>query len=101
ERILEVYLNVAEMGPGVFGAEAAARHCFNKPAAKLTASQSALIVATLPAPRRFSCTRPSVYVQGRRDHVLRQMRNIGDVLDPDVRERQRIAREKRERRRRK
>ena len=84
ERILEVYLNVAEMGKGVFGAEAAAQHCFGRPASKLTASQSALITATLPAPRRFNCARPSGYLQGRQQWILRQMRNVGDILDPEV-----------------
>lgn len=50
ERILEVYLNIAEMGKGVFGAEAAAQRCFNRPASKLTKEQCALITATLPYP---------------------------------------------------
>jgi monofunctional glycosyltransferase len=86
ERILEVYLNVAEMGKGVFGAEAAARHCFDRSASTLTAAQAALITATLPAPRRFNCERPSGYISGRQQWVMRQMRNIGDVLDPVVRE---------------
>jgi len=85
ERILEVYLNVAEMGKGVFGVEAASRHCFDRSAAKLTASQAALITATLPAPRRFSCTSPSGYIRSRQQWVVRQMANIGDVLDPEVR----------------
>ena len=51
-RILEVYLNVAEWGPGVFGAEAAARHHFRKPAAKLTPREAALLAASLPNPHR-------------------------------------------------
>ena len=51
ERILEVYLNVAETGAGRFGAEAAAQHCFGKPAAKLSQSQTALIAVLLPSPR--------------------------------------------------
>ncbi|HOZ39901.1 MAG: monofunctional biosynthetic peptidoglycan transglycosylase [Flavobacteriales bacterium] len=85
ERILEVYLNVAEMGKGVFGVEAAAQHCFGRPASRLTAAQAALITSTLPAPRRFNCERPSGYLAGRQQWVLRQMRNIGDVLDPEVR----------------
>ncbi len=50
ERILEVYLNIAEWGPGVFGIEAAARHHFSKPAARLTARESALLAASLPNP---------------------------------------------------
>jgi monofunctional biosynthetic peptidoglycan transglycosylase len=84
ERILEVYLNVAELGRGVFGAEAAAQHCFNIPAARLTRERSALIATTLPSPRRYDCRRPGPYLQGRQQWVLRQMRNIGDVLDPEV-----------------
>ena len=87
ERILEVYLNVAEMGKGVFGAEAAAQKCFNRPASKFSPLQCALITATLPAPRRFNCERPSAYVSKRAQWVLRQMRNIGDQMDPEVRER--------------
>ena len=95
ERILEVYLNVAEMGKGVFGAEAAAQHCFNRPASKLTSPQCALITATLPSPRRYSCSKPSAYLRNRQQWVLRQMRNVGDVLDPEVleRRRQKIERE--------
>ena len=96
ERIIEVYLNVAEMGKGVFGAEAAAQHCFARPAAGLSAAQAAIITATLPAPRRFDCGRPSSYIVGRQQWILRQMRNIGDQMDPEVRARiaEKIAREK-------
>jgi len=98
ERILEVYLNVAEMGTGVFGAEAAAQRCFGTPARKLTPAQAALITATLPSPRRFSCTRPSGYLQSRQQWVLRQMRNVGDVLDPEVLARRKMKIEAEERR---
>lgn len=98
ERILEVYLNIAEMGKGVFGAEAAAQRCFDRPASKLTKEQCALITATLPSPRRYSCARPSSYVRGRQHWVLRQMRNVGDVLDPEVLARRRIAIDKEEER---
>lgn len=98
ERILEVYLNVAEMGKGVFGAEAAAQRCFSRSAAKLTKEQSALITATLPAPRRFSCSRPSGYIRKRQQWVLRQMYNVGDVLDPEVLARRKAAIEREERR---
>ncbi len=94
ERILEVYLNTSEMGKGIFGVEAAAQHCFNRSAAKLTASQAALITATLPNPVRYNCRSPGPYIQGRRDWTLRQMRNIGDVLDPKVRARQQERRER-------
>lgn len=98
ERILEVYLNVAEMGKGVFGAEAAAQHCFDRPASKLTREQSALITATLPAPRRFNCSRPSGYIRKRQQWVLRQMYNVGDVLDPEVLARRKAAIEREEQR---
>lgn len=98
ERILEVYLNIAEMGKGVFGAEAAAQHCFNRPASKLTKEQCALITATLPAPRRYSCSRPSGYVRGRQQWVLRQMRNVGDVLNPEVLAKRKAALEREEQR---
>ena len=84
ERILEVYLNVAEFGKGVFGAEAAAQHCFGCSAAKLSPAQSAMLAVTLPAPRRYDCRKPGGYMQGRQQWVLRQMRNVGDVLDPEV-----------------
>jgi monofunctional glycosyltransferase len=98
ERILEVYLNVAETGKGVFGAEAAAQHCFGNSSSKLTAAQAALITTTLPAPRRFNCKAPSGYLLSRRQWVLRQMRNVGDVLDPEVLARRRAKLEEEERR---
>lgn len=58
-RILEVYLNVAEWGEGIFGAEAAARHYFNKSADKLDAREAALLATALPAPSRRNSARPS------------------------------------------
>lgn len=64
-RIMEVYLNVAETGPGVFGAEAAARHWFGKSAADLTLAEAARIAAILPNPRERSAARPSGFVQRR------------------------------------
>lgn len=60
-RILEVYLNVAEWGPGIYGAEAAARQFFAKPATALTAGEAARLAAVLPNPRRFSAGNPSGY----------------------------------------
>lgn len=95
ERILEVYLNVAEMGRGVFGAEAAARHCFGIPASKLSREQAALLATTLPAPRRYDCRSPGPYLLKRRQWVLQQMRNIGDVLDPEVLQRRKEKLERR------
>ena len=64
-RILEVYLRIAEMGPGIFGAEAAARSHFGVPAARLDAAQAALIAAVLPSPNRWSAGNPSAYVRER------------------------------------
>jgi monofunctional glycosyltransferase len=58
-RVLEVYLNVAEWGPGIFGAEAAARYHFRKSASQLTAREAALLAAALPNPRRRHAGRPS------------------------------------------
>lgn len=84
ERILEVYLNIVELGKGVFGAEAAAHHCYGVPASLLGRTQCAMLAVALPAPRRYDCRRPGGYMQGRQQWVLRQMRNIGDVLDPEV-----------------
>ncbi|MEH2920713.1 monofunctional biosynthetic peptidoglycan transglycosylase [Samsonia erythrinae] len=76
-RILTVYLNIAEFGPGIFGVEAAARHYFNKSASRLTASESALLAAVLPNPIRFRVNAPSGYVIQRQQWILRQMRQIG------------------------
>jgi monofunctional biosynthetic peptidoglycan transglycosylase len=76
-RILEVYLNVAELGPGVFGVEAASQRFFRKPAAKLTASDAALLAAVLPNPIRLKADRPSAYVEERRGWILQQMAQLG------------------------
>jgi len=75
-RILEVYLNVVEFGEGVYGAEAAARTYFRKPAAKLTAAEGALLTAVLPNPKRFSAARPSGYVRFRQLQIQRRMQSI-------------------------
>lgn len=76
-RILEVYLNSVEFGEGVFGAEAAARTFFRKPAKRLSAEESALLAAVLPSPRRFRADAPSPYVRGRQAWILEQMRLLG------------------------
>ena len=96
DRILEVYLNVAEMGPGIFGAEAAAQRCFDRPASRLTPYQCALIAASLPGPRRSSCAKRTSYIERRAQWVMRQMRHIGDVMEPEARERQKERRRERE-----
>lgn len=76
KRIMEVYLNIIEMGDGVYGAEAAAQTYFNKPAAKLTASQAALIAAIIPSPLRYKLSRPSGFIYSRQAWILRQMNNM-------------------------
>jgi monofunctional biosynthetic peptidoglycan transglycosylase len=69
-RILELYLNYAEWGDGVFGAEAAARHHFGIPAAALTREQAAWLAAILPSPRRYVRGRTTPYVQARVNTIL-------------------------------
>jgi monofunctional biosynthetic peptidoglycan transglycosylase len=76
-RILEVYLNVAEMGDGVFGVEAASQRFFRKSAARIGPSEAALIAAVLPNPIRFRVNRPSAYVEERRGWILQQMDRLG------------------------
>jgi monofunctional glycosyltransferase len=77
KRILEVYLNIVEFGDGVYGAEAAARTYFGKSAKRLTASESALLAAVLPNPRKFRVNAPSEYIRGRQAWILGQMRQLG------------------------
>lgn len=69
-RILEVYLNTAEFAPGVFGAEAAARHYFGVDADSLSPQQAARLAAVLPSPKKWSASRPSDYVQRRARAIL-------------------------------
>lgn len=76
ERILHIYLNSMETGNGLYGAEAVARSHFDTTANKLTASQSALIAATLPNPLKFNSHKPSSYVRQRQSYILRQMRTV-------------------------
>lgn len=73
ERILEVYLNVAETGDGLYGAPIAARHYFGRDAAHLTRAQAALIAAILPKPRSWSPVHPPARVLRKQAHILRQM----------------------------
>ena len=77
QRILEVYLNSAEWGAGVFGAEAAARYHFGRSAAQLNAQQASLLAAVLPNPREWSAARPGAYVQRRAAWIRRQMSQLG------------------------
>jgi monofunctional biosynthetic peptidoglycan transglycosylase len=77
ERILEMYLNVAQFGDGVYGVQAAARRFYHKPAARLSAADAALLAAVLPNPLRLHVERPSRYVLERREWILGQMRGLG------------------------
>jgi monofunctional glycosyltransferase len=72
-RILELYLNVAEWGEGVFGAEAAARHHFGVPAAQLSASQAAWLAVILPSPRKYRNGRSTAYADGRTAIIMARM----------------------------
>jgi len=78
-RILELYLNVIEWGDGIWGAEAAARSYFQKPASALGADESALLAASIINPRRYSPARPSTYLRRRQDLIRQRM---GDVEPP-------------------
>lgn len=82
KRILEVYLNEAEMGNGIFGIEAASQKYFRKPASKLTRSEAAMIASSLPNPKRYTVKPSSVYVSRKYPWVVRQMNNLED--DPDI-----------------
>jgi monofunctional biosynthetic peptidoglycan transglycosylase len=82
ERILEVYLNVIEMGPGIFGAEAAAQAYFSKPAKTLTRKEAAMIAAALPNPKRFTVKPAVPFVRGRSNWIMVQMLFL--EKDPDV-----------------
>ncbi len=73
ERIMEVYLNVIEMGDGIYGAEAASLTYFNKPASKLSNSESALIAACLPNPLKWSPAKPTSYIRKKQRWILRHI----------------------------
>jgi monofunctional biosynthetic peptidoglycan transglycosylase len=77
ERTLEVYLNIAQFGDGIYGVEAASRRFWRKPAAHLTREEAATLAAVLPNPITFKVQAPSAYVHHRRDWILEQMRGLG------------------------
>jgi monofunctional biosynthetic peptidoglycan transglycosylase len=77
QRILEVYLNVAEFGKGTYGVQAASRRFFRKDAARITPSEAALLAAVLPAPKRFKVDAPSSYVRRRQAWIVWQMASLG------------------------
>lgn len=79
ERIMEVYLNVVELGDGIYGVEAASHHYWGIPANKLSKSQSALMAAALPNPLHYSITRPGPYMQKRQKQILDLMPKMGKI----------------------
>lgn len=76
-RILEMYLNIAEFGPGVYGVEAAAQRYFHKPATDLSSAEYALMMTALPSPSRYRLDQPGPYMQERQRWVEQQMRQLG------------------------
>jgi monofunctional biosynthetic peptidoglycan transglycosylase len=76
-RILEIYLNVAEFGPGIFGAGAAGQQLFGKPALNLSLWESSLLAAVLPNPKRMSAQNPSDYVRHRAWEIRSWVRKLG------------------------
>ncbi len=77
QRMLEIYLNVAEFGPGIYGAEAAAQFHFGKSASALTEHEAALLAAVLPAPKQFDASDPSPSLLERQRWIIGQMNNLG------------------------
>lgn len=84
ERILELYLNVAEWGRGIYGAEAAARHHFGKPAADLTADEAAWLAAILPSPQRYDPIRNTAALTRRHQRILRWMNKVPTAVQTRV-----------------
>lgn len=76
KRIMEVYLNVIEMGDGIYGAEAAAQTYFHKPAKNLTSAEAAAIAAVLPNPRRWHPDKPTAYIAKKKAWILWNMNNV-------------------------
>jgi len=79
ERILEVYLNSIEMGNGIYGAEAASRHYYNKSAKDLSKRQAAAIAAILPNPREYRANPPNPYINSRINWIIGQMNHFGTL----------------------
>lgn len=79
ERILEMYLNIAQFGPETFGVGAASQHYFNRAASRLDARQAALLAAVLPNPNIYRIEAPSLQVKRRAAWIRRQMQQLGGV----------------------
>jgi monofunctional biosynthetic peptidoglycan transglycosylase len=79
KRIMEVYLNVIEMGDGIYGAEAAAQAYFHKPASALTNQEAAAIASIFPSPLKWSATEPTRYLKHRQYLIMKNMRRLGPL----------------------
>ncbi|MBX2868133.1 MAG: monofunctional biosynthetic peptidoglycan transglycosylase [Acidiferrobacterales bacterium] len=77
QRVLEVYLNIVYFGSNTYGAEAASKRFFNKPAAQVNRYEAARMAAVLPSPRRYSVNNASSYILDRQNWILRQMKRLG------------------------
>lgn len=84
KRILEIYLNVVELGERVYGAEAGARHHFAKPASSVTASEAALLAGALPNPRVMNPSKPNKRLRSRQRTILSRMRRWGHLIETQV-----------------
>jgi monofunctional glycosyltransferase len=82
KRILDMYLNVIEMGPGIFGIEAASQQYFNKSAKNISRQEASMIAACLPNPKKYAVKPASPYVRARSGRIVRQMGNLQS--DPDI-----------------
>jgi monofunctional glycosyltransferase len=82
KRILQMYLNVSEMGRGIYGIEAASQAYFSKAAKRLSANEAAMIASCLPSPKRYKVKPPSNYIRQRAVWVMQQMGFLRD--DPDI-----------------
>lgn len=79
KRTMEVYLNVIEIGDGIYGVEAASQAYFNKPASQLTNQQAAAIAVIFPSPLKWSATKPTRYLRHRQYLIMKNMRRLGDL----------------------
>jgi monofunctional biosynthetic peptidoglycan transglycosylase len=83
QRILQMYANIVELAPNVYGVEAGSEYHFHKPARLLTSSEAAHLASILPNPVRWSASRPSPYIQRRSSRILNQMRGIPTDVEED------------------
>lgn len=79
QRVLEVYLNIAEFGDGIFGVEAAAKHYFKKSASQLSLQEASLLAASLPNPMIYRVKMPSQTMRSRQQWIMRQVNNLGGI----------------------